>query len=95
MRSHVSMTEVIVREVYLFIQRHGTKSSHRYYATAYLNRVAAMVAPKDEKVRIMLFKIYFAQFKTLLQKAEDDKKKRQFNKKGGKGKKDRAKSKDE
>ena len=61
-KKHVTMAEVIVREVQLFIQRPGIKASHRFYATAFLNRVAAMVAPKDDKVRIALFKIYFGLF---------------------------------
>lgn len=58
--AHREMAEVIVREIQVFIQRPGTKNNHIYYAFAYLNRVASMIAPKDEKVRILLFKIYFS-----------------------------------
>ena len=72
------MAEVIVREIQLFMQRPGTKNNHIYYASAYLNRVASLVAPKDEKVRLMLFKIYFSLFKKIVgsdEKKELDKKK--------------------
>jgi len=55
-----------VREVQLFIQRAGTKNNHIYYASAYLNRVASLVAPRDEKVRIILFRIYFSMFKKIV-----------------------------
>ena len=60
------MAEVIVREVNNFIGRAGTKNIHIYYAVAYLNRVASIVAPKDEKVRIILFRIYFSLFSKIL-----------------------------
>jgi hypothetical protein len=60
------MTPVIVHEVNQFIGRSTAKSSHVYYSVAYLNRMAAMVAPKDEKVRVMLLRIYFSLFKKLL-----------------------------
>jgi hypothetical protein len=66
MKTHISMSEVIVREIHLFMQRPNTKASHRFYATAFLNKVASMVAHKDEKVKIMLFKIYFSLFKSIL-----------------------------
>lgn len=59
MRARFDLTEVIVREIHLFIQKPECKSSHKYYATAFLNRVAVSVAQKDEKVKAMLFKIYF------------------------------------
>lgn len=62
----MEMAEVIVREVNLFMNRTGTKNLHLYYSVAYLNRVASMVAPKDEKVRLMLFRIYFSLFKKVL-----------------------------
>jgi ribosome biogenesis protein MAK21 len=62
MKAHFEMTEVIVREVSLFMSRPNTKASHRFYAVAFLNRAAMSVAPKDEKVRVMLFKIYFNMF---------------------------------
>lgn len=68
------MTEVIVREIQLFIQRPGTKNNHIYYAIAYLNRVASLVAPKDEKVRMILFKIYFSLFKKIVTTKNTDKK---------------------
>ena len=60
------MTPVIVHEVNLFISRNGAKNSHIYYAVAYLNRLASSVAPKDEKVRVMLLRIYFSLFKKIL-----------------------------
>lgn len=60
------MTPVIVHEVTLFISRNGAKNSHIYYAVAYLNRLASSVAPKDEKVRVMLLRIYFSLFKKIL-----------------------------
>jgi len=70
-QAHVEMTPVIVHEVNLFITRHGTKNTHLYYAVAYLNRISSMVAPKDERVRVMLLRIYFSLFKRLLK--TDDK----------------------
>lgn len=69
-QAHKEMAEVIVREVQLFMTRTGTKNSHVYYACAYLNRVSSMVAPKDEKVRILLFKIYFSLFKKIVRSDE-------------------------
>lgn len=60
------MTPVIVHEVNQFISRNGTKNTHLYYAVAYLNRISSMVAPKDERVRVMLLRIYFSLFKKLL-----------------------------
>lgn len=71
-QAHKEMAEVIVREVQLFINRTGTKNNHIYYACAYLNRVSSLVAPKDEKVRILLFKIYFSLFKKIV--GSDEKK---------------------
>lgn len=65
-QAHMEMTPVIVHEVNQFITRSSVKSSHVYYSVAYLNRMAAMVAPKDEKVRVMLLRIYFSLFKKLL-----------------------------
>ena len=56
------MAEVIVREISLFINRPNTKNSHIFYAVAYLNKISSIVAPKDEKVRLHLFRIYFALF---------------------------------
>lgn len=79
------MAEVIVHEVNLFINRQGTKNNHIYYSIAYLNRVASMVAPKDEKVRTMLFRIYFSMFQKII-KSEPQQ--------PVKFKKDRTKSKD-
>lgn len=52
--------------------RNNTKNQHLYYSIAYLNRVASMVAPKDEKVRLMLFRIYFSLFKKILKTEEAD-----------------------
>ncbi|TNV85590.1 hypothetical protein FGO68_gene17657 [Halteria grandinella] len=70
-QAHMEMTPVIVHEVNLFIARNGTKNTHLYYAVAYLNRISSMVAPKDERVRVMLLRIYFSLFKKLLK--TDDK----------------------
>lgn len=64
------MTEVVVREVNLFMSRNNTKSTHIYYSVAYLNRIASMVAPKDEKVRVMLLRIFFSLFKKILKQDE-------------------------
>ncbi len=83
------MAEVIVREIQLFIQRPGVKNNHIYYAVAFLNRVASMVAPSDEKVRIMLFKIYFSLFRKVVSTPKPEKK----NTKKPEKKKDRTKSK--
>ena len=77
----------LVREVHIFINRPATKSSHVFYAIAYLNRVAGLVGGKDEKVRLMLFKIYFSMFRKILENKEKPGKPE-------KGKKDRTKSKD-
>ena len=78
-QAHLEMTEVIVNEVNTFISRatHNNSSkaspnqnSHVYYSVAYLNRIASMVAPKDEKVRVMLLRIYFSLFKKMLNSEE-------------------------
>jgi hypothetical protein len=66
------MTEVVVREVNLFMSRNNTKSTHIYYSVAYLNRIASMVAPKDEKVRVMLLRIFFSLFKKILKQDEKE-----------------------
>jgi hypothetical protein len=65
-QTHIEMTEVIVHGVILFLQRHHTKPSHVYYSVAYLNRIASMVAPKDEKVRLTLLRTYFSLFRKIL-----------------------------
>ena len=65
-QAHIEMTEVIVHGVILFLQRHHTKPSHVYYSVAYLNRIASMVAPKDEKVRLTLLRTYFSLFRKIL-----------------------------
>lgn len=57
---------MIVREINLFINRPNTKNSHIFYAVAYLNKLASIVAPKDEHVRLLLFRIYFALFSKVL-----------------------------
>ena len=82
------MAEVIVREIQLFIARPGTKNAHIYYAVAYLNRVATMIAPRDEKVRLVLFKIYFSLFRKVVTAKEEKVQPKKV-------KKDRAKSKDQ
>lgn len=69
-QAHIEMTPVIIHEVNLFIARHGTKTTHIYYGVAYLNRISSMVAPKDERVRVMLLRIYFSLFKRLLKTDE-------------------------
>eukprot|EP00347_Sterkiella_histriomuscorum_P015659 403356183 len=92
-QTHKEMAEVIVREVQIFINRTGTKQNHIYYACAYLNRVSSMVAPKDEKVRILLFKIFFSLFKKIVgseEKKDLEKEKAQIPQK-----KDRTKSKEQ
>ena len=83
------MTPVIVHEVNMFMQRNGTKNTHVYYSVAYLNRIASMVAPKEEKVRVMLLRIYFSLFKRILKTDE----KSLEEKKVVEVKKDRTKSK--
>jgi beta-xylosidase len=62
-QAHIEMTEVIVHSVNLFLQRNHSKPSHVYYSVAYLNRIASMVAPKDERVRLMLLRVYFSLFR--------------------------------
>jgi len=64
------MSEVIVHSVTVFLQRNQTKPSHVYYSVAYLNRIASMVAPKDEKVRLMLLRTYFSLFRKILGEEE-------------------------
>lgn len=73
-QTHIEMTEIVVHEVNLFIARSSQvkKSTHVYYSVAYLNRIASMVAPKDEKVRVMLLRTYFSLFKKIL-KIDHDK----------------------
>ena len=71
-QKHKEMAEVLVREVHLFMTRANTKNTHLYYSIAYLNRVAGMVASKDEKVRVILFRIYFSLFKRILKTEKDD-----------------------
>lgn len=73
-QAHIEMTEIVVHEVNLFIARSSQvkKSTHVYYSVAYLNRIASMVAPKDEKVRVMLLRTYFSLFKKIL-KIDHDK----------------------
>ena len=69
-QAHIEMTEVIVHSVTLFLSRNQTKPSHVFYSVAYLNRIASMVAPKDEKVRLMLLRTYFSLFRKILGEEE-------------------------
>lgn len=57
---------MVVSAVNLFISRNQTKAQHVFYSVAYLNRIAGMIAPKDEQVRLMLLKIYFGLFRRIL-----------------------------
>jgi hypothetical protein len=66
------MTEVVVNSVSLFIGR-SKEQSHIFYSVAYLNRIAQMVAPKDDKVRLMLLRIYFSLFRKVLKNDEESK----------------------
>ena len=66
------MTEVVVHSVSLFISR-SKELSHIFYSVAYLNRIAQMVAPKDDKVRLMLLRIYFSLFRKVLKNDEESK----------------------
>ena len=66
------MTEVVVHSVSLFISR-SKEQSHIFYSVAYLNRIAQMVAPKDDKVRLMLLRIYFSLFRKVLKNDEESK----------------------
>ena len=65
-KSHIEMAEVVIREVSMFISRPTSKTSHIYYAVAFLNRMASMVAPKDAKIQTSLFKIYFGLFNQMI-----------------------------
>ncbi len=87
------MAEVIVREVHLLMTRANTKNQHLYYSIAYLNRVAGMVAPKDEKVRVMLFRIYFSLFKKILKTEKDETKEEEVKKDRSKSKRENQKAK--
>jgi len=69
-QAHMEMTPVIVHSVTLFLSRHSTKPSHVFYSVAYLNRIAGLVAPKDEKVRLMLLRTYFSLFRKILGEEE-------------------------
>lgn len=69
-QAHLEMTSVILHTVTLFLQRNQTKPSHVYYSVAYLNRIASMVAPKDEKVRLVLLRTYFQLFRKILGEEE-------------------------
>jgi hypothetical protein len=69
-QAHLEMTSVILHSVTLFLHRHHTKPSHVFYSVAYLNRIASMVAPKDEKVRLVLLRTYFQLFRKILGEEE-------------------------
>jgi ribosome biogenesis protein MAK21 len=56
----------------MFIGR-SKEQSHIFYSVAYLNRIAQMVAPKDDKVRLMLLRIYFSLFRKVLKNDEESK----------------------
>ena len=64
--AHKDMAEGMIREIKLFMQKPQCKSSHRYYATAFLNRVATSIGLKNEKVKLILFRIYFGMFKQIV-----------------------------
>ncbi len=66
------MTEIVVHAVSMFIGR-SKEQSHIFYSVAYLNRIAQMVAPKDDKVRLMLLRIYFSLFRKVLKNDEESK----------------------
>ena len=65
------MSQVIIHETYLMLQRPGLKQSQRLYATQFLNKIAIISAKSDEKVRVELFKVYFAMFKSVLKNPKE------------------------
>ncbi len=79
------IAEVLIREVQIFISRPGVKPDHIYYAVAYLNKVASIAGARDEKVKVILFKIFMGLFQKLLaapvtKHKSDEKDKRKVNK---------------
>ena len=88
------MGETITREVALFLQRPGIKPAHRIYALAFLNKVGSKVAPQDNKIRVVLLRIYFGLFKKLIHAdpEEEKNKKADIKKDRTISKKDRIKA---
>lgn len=62
------MSDLIIREVQLFMSRPNIKSDNIFYSVAFLNRAAQIVGPKDEKVKLILFRIYMGLFKKIVMK---------------------------
>jgi hypothetical protein len=58
--------DVVVKECQIFLARNMDKTSHKLYTIAFLNRLASIVASKNLKVRLMLFKIFFSLFQKIL-----------------------------
>lgn len=71
LKNHPQMAPVIIHETYLMLQRPGLKQSQRLYATQFLNKIASLTAKTDDKVRVELFKVYFAMFKSMLKNPKE------------------------
>jgi len=58
---------ILMREISMFMDRPGTKPSHRIYALGFLNKVVGMLASSGEvEIRSTALKIYFNLFNKLL-----------------------------
>lgn len=71
LKNHPAMSMVIIHETLIFLQRPGLKQSQRTYGISFLNKIAALSARNDEKVRTELFKVYFTMFQSVLKKPEE------------------------
>lgn len=60
------VTAQVLREITLFMERPGTKPSHRIYALGFLNKIVGSIAQDDMSVRASALTIYFNLFNKLL-----------------------------
>lgn len=72
LKVHPEMAPVVLHEAYLMCQRPGLKSSQKYYAMSFLNKLA-IISGHDEAIRITLFRAYFHMFKSILQNPSERK----------------------
>jgi len=92
-KDHPQMARVIVHETFLMLQRPGLKTSQRYYAASFLNKVGSLAGKADDGLRVELFKLYFVMFRNMLKSPQELKESLAVKKDRSKSKKQQIKEK--
>lgn len=75
------------------LQRPGLKTSQRYYAASFLNKVGSLAGKADDGLRVELFKLYFVMFRNMLKSPQELKESLAVKKDRSKSKKQQIKEK--